>query len=146
MGSDLFIRDSLQTSEKRLVKEQEVPSGHNREDYIVKRLNCPSHDGRQIPITITYHKDTKLDGSAHLLLYGYGSYGSAMTPTFSTSRFSLIDRNVIWATCHIRGGLERGFHWWKEGKLLNKKNTFSDFINCAKFLIEKKYTSKKKNN
>ncbi len=135
---------NLQTSEKKLVKEQEVPSGYNREDYIVKRLNCPSHDGRQIPITITYHKDTKLDGSAHLLLYGYGSYGSAMTPTFSTSRFSLIDRNVIWATCHIRGGLERGFHWWKEGKLLNKKNTFSDFINCAKFLIEKKYTSQKK--
>ena len=67
-----------------------------------------------------------------------------MTPTFSTSRLSLIDRNVIWATCHIRGGFERGFHWWREGKLLKKKNTFSDFINCAKFLIEKKYTSQKK--
>jgi len=135
---------NLKTKDKKLVKEQEVPSGHNRDDYIVERLNCPSHDGRQIPITITYHKNTKLDGSAHLLLYGYGSYGSAMTPTFSTSRLSLIDRNVIWATCHIRGGLERGFHWWREGKLLKKKNTFSDFINCAKFLIEKKYTSQKK--
>tara|TARA_Y100000590_G_scaffold10504_1_gene12930 strand:- start:2910 stop:3611 length:702 start_codon:yes stop_codon:yes gene_type:complete len=77
-------------------------------------------------------------------MYGYGSYGSAMTPTFSTARFSLIQRNVIWATCHIRGGFERGFHWWREGKLLKKKNTFSDFINCAKFLIKKKYTSQKK--
>ena len=135
---------NLKTKDKKLVKEQEVPSGHNRNNYIVERLNCLSHDGRQIPITITYHKNTKLDGSAHLLLYGYGSYGSAMTPTFSTSRLSLIDRNVIWATCHIRGGFERGFHWWREGKLLKKKNTFSDFINCAKFLIEKKYTSQKK--
>ena len=135
---------NLKTKDKKLVKEQEVPSGHNRNDYIVERLNCPSHDGRQIPITITYHKDTKLDGSAHMLMYGYGSYGSAMTPTFSTARFSLIQRNVIWATCHIRGGFERGFHWWREGKLLKKKNTFSDFINCAKFLIKKKYTSQKK--
>jgi len=135
---------NLKTKEKKLVKEQEVPSGHNRDDYIVERLNCSSHDGRSIPITITYHKKTKLDGSAYLLLYGYGSYGTAMTPTFSTSRFSLINRNIIWATCHIRGGLERGMAWWREGKMLNKKNTFSDFIGCGKFLIEKKYTSKKK--
>ena len=135
---------NLKTKDKKLVKEQEVPSGHDRNDYIVERLNCPSHDGRQIPITVTYHKKTKLDGNAHVLLYGYGSYGSSMTPTFSTSRFSLINRNVIWATCHIRGGLERGMSWWREGKMLNKKNTFSDFLSCAKFLIEKKYTSKKK--
>tara|TARA_Y100000590_G_scaffold294747_1_gene332139 strand:- start:2404 stop:4470 length:2067 start_codon:yes stop_codon:yes gene_type:complete len=135
---------NLKTKDKKLVKEQEIPSGHNRDDYIVERLNCSSHDGRQIPITITYHKKTKLDGNSHVLLYGYGSYGSSMTPTFSTSRFSLIDRNVIWATCHIRGGLERGMSWWREGKMLNKKNTFSDFISCAKFLIEKKYTGKKK--
>ncbi len=135
---------NLKTKEKKLVKEQEVPSGHNRDDYIVERLKCPSHDGKNIPITITYHKKTKLDGSAHVLLYGYGSYGSSMAPTFSTSRLSLIDRNIIWATCHIRGGLERGMAWWREGKMLNKKNTFSDFINCGKFLIEKKYTSKNK--
>ncbi len=135
---------NLRTKEKKLVKEQEVPSGHNREDYIVERINCPSYDGREIPITITYHRNTKLDGSANLLLYGYGSYGSSMSPNFSTSKFSLIDRNIIWATCHIRGGLERGMAWWREGKMMNKKNTFSDFISCAKFLIQKKYTSKKK--
>ena len=135
---------NLKTKEKKLVKEQEVPSGHNRDDYIVERLNCPSHDGHSIPITITYHKKTKLDGNAHVLLYGYGSYGTSMTPSFSTSKFSLIDRDIIWATCHIRGGLERGMSWWRGGKMLNKKNTFSDFISCGQFLIKKKYTSKKK--
>tara|TARA_Y100001970_G_scaffold166037_1_gene203036 strand:+ start:10 stop:2079 length:2070 start_codon:yes stop_codon:yes gene_type:complete len=135
---------NIKTKEKKLVKEQEVPSGHNVENYIVERLNCTSHDDREIPITITYHKNTKLDGSAHLLLYGYGSYGTSMSPNFSTSKFSLIDRNIIWATCHIRGGLERGMAWWREGKMLNKKNTFSDFISCAKFLIKRKYTSEKK--
>ena len=135
---------NLKTKSKKLVKEQEIPSGHNRDDYVVERLNCASHDDRQIPITLTYHKKTKLDGSANILLYGYGSYGSSMMPTFSSSRLSLINRDIIWATCHIRGGLERGMRWWKEGKMLNKKNTFKDFISCAKFLIEKKYTSKKK--
>ena len=135
---------NLKTKSKKLVKEQEIPSGHNRDDYVVERLNCASHDDRQIPITLTYHKKTKLDGSANILLYGYGSYGSSMMPTFSSSRLSLINRDIIWATCHIRGGLERGMSWWKEGKMLNKKNTFKDFISCAKFLIEKKYTSKKK--
>ncbi|MDA9180832.1 prolyl oligopeptidase family serine peptidase, partial [Pelagibacteraceae bacterium] len=135
---------NIKTNEKKLLKEQIIPSGHNRDDYIVERLNCESHDGRQIPMTITYHKKTKLDGSAHVLLYGYGSYGMSMGPSFSSTRLSLINRNIIWVTCHIRGGMERGMRWWKEGKMLNKKNTFSDFISCAKFLIEKKYTSKKK--
>ena len=135
---------NIKTKEKKLLKEQIIPSGHNRDDYIVERLNCESHDDRQIPMTITYHKKTKLDGSAHVLLYGYGSYGMSMSPSFSSTRLSLINRNIIWVTCHIRGGMERGMRWWKEGKMLNKKNTFSDFISCAKFLIEKKYTSKKK--
>ena len=135
---------NIKTKEKKLIKEQIVPSGHNRDDYIVERLNCESHDGKQIPMTITYHKKTKLDGSAHVLLYGYGSYGMSMGPSFSSTRLSLIDRNIIWVTCHIRGGMERGMGWWKEGKMLNKKNTFADFITCAKFLIDKKYTSKKR--
>ena len=135
---------NIKTKEKKLLKEQIIPSGHNRDDYIVERLDCESNDGRQIPMTITYHKKTKLDGSAHVLLYGYGSYGMSMSPSFSSTRLSLINRNIIWVTCHIRGGMERGMRWWKEGKMLNKKNTFSDFISCAKFLIEKKYTSKKK--
>jgi len=134
----------LSTKEKKLVKEQEIPSGHNSDDYIVERVDCKSHDGRMVPLTITRHKDTKLDGSAKLLLYGYGSYGSSINPSFSTTRLSLINRDIIWVTAHIRGGMERGMKWWKEGKLLNKKNTFEDYIASAKYLIENKYTSKNK--
>ncbi len=135
---------NLKTKEKKLVKEQEIPSGHNPDDYIVERLECPSHDGRLVPLTITRHKKTKIDGSSNLLLYGYGSYGSSMTPDFSSTRLSLIDRDIIWVTAHIRGGMEKGMKWWKEGKLLNKKNTFEDYIHVAKFLIEKGYSSKGK--
>ena len=135
---------NLKSKEKKLVKEQEIPSGHNSNDYVVERIECPSHDGRMVPITITRHKDTILDGSSNLLLYGYGSYGNSMSPGFSSTRLSLIDRNIIWVTAHIRGGMERGMKWWKEGKLLNKKNTFEDYIAVAKFLVEKKYTSKGK--
>jgi oligopeptidase B len=135
---------NVATKEKKLVKELEIPSGYNRNEYIVKRLNCKAHDGRKIPITITYHKDTKLDGSANLLLYGYGSYGHTISPSFSTTRLSLINRNIIWATAHIRGGMERGMKFWEEGKMLNKKNTFRDYISCAKFLIDQKYTGRGK--
>ncbi|WP_440937878.1 S9 family peptidase [Candidatus Pelagibacter sp.] len=135
---------NLQTKEKALVKEQEIPSGHNPDDYMVERIEYKSHDGRLVPLTITRHKNTKLDGSANLLLYGYGSYGSSMNPIFSSTRLSLINRNIIWATAHIRGGMEKGMKWWKEGKLLNKKNTFEDYIYAAKHLIDNKYTSKKK--
>ena len=135
---------NLKSKEKKLVKEQEIPSGHNSNDYVVERIECPSHDGRMVPITITRHKDTILDGSSNLLLYGYGSYGNSMSPGFSSTRLSLINRNIIWVTAHIRGGMERGMKWWKEGKLLNKKNTFEDYIAVGKFLVEKKYTSKGK--
>ncbi len=135
---------NLRTEEKKLIKEQEIPSGHNPDDYIVERLECASHDGRLVPITITRHKKTKIDGSANLLLYGYGSYGNSMSPGFSSTRLSLIDRDIIWVTAHIRGGMERGMKWWKEGKLLNKKNTFADYLAVAKYLIDKKYTSKNK--
>ena len=135
---------NLKTKERKLLKEQEIPSGHNSDDYIVERLECSSHDNRLIPLTITRHKNTPVDGSANLLLYGYGSYGSSMTPNFSSTRLSLIGRDIMWVTAHIRGGMEKGMKWWKEGKLLNKKNTFEDYIAVAKFLIEKKYTSKGK--
>ena len=135
---------NLKTKERKLLKVQEIPSGHNSDDYIVERLECSSHDNRLIPLTITRHKNTPVDGSANLLLYGYGSYGSSMTPNFSSTRLSLINRDIIWVTAHIRGGMEKGMKWWKEGKLLNKKNTFEDYIAVAKFLIEKKYTSKGK--
>jgi len=135
---------NLKTKEKKLVKEQEIPSGHNPDEYIVERLECSSHDGRMVPLTITRHKNTKVDGSANLLLYGYGSYGNSMAPGFSSTKLSLIDRNIIWVTAHIRGGMEKGMKWWKEGKLLNKKNTFEDYIAVGKYLIDKKYTSKGK--
>ena len=135
---------NLRTKEKKLVKEQIIPSGHNSQDYIVERLECVSHDGRKVPLTITRHKKTKINGNANLLLYGYGSYGNSMSPSFSSTRLSLINRDIIWVTAHIRGGLERGMKWWKEGKLLNKKNTFKDYLAVARFLIEKKYTSKGK--
>jgi oligopeptidase B len=135
---------NLATKSKELVKEQEIPSGHNKDDYIVERVEFKSHDGRMVPLTITRHKKTKIDGSANVLLYGYGSYGNSMSPSFSSTRLSLINRDIIWATAHIRGGMEKGMKWWKEGKLTNKKNTFEDYIYAAKYLIEKKYTTKGK--
>ena len=135
---------NLSNKSKKLVKEQEIPSGHSPDNYIVERVEFKSHDGRLVPLTITRHKKTKLDGSANLLLYGYGSYGSSMSPSFSSTRLSLIDRDIIWATAHIRGGMEKGMKWWKEGKLTNKKNTFEDYIHAAQYLIENKFTSKGK--
>ena len=135
---------NLSSKSKKLVKEQEIPSGHNPNNYIVERIEYKSHDGRLVPLTITRNKKTKVDGSANLLLYGYGSYGSSMSPNFSSTRLSLIDRDIIWATAHIRGGMEKGMKWWKEGKLTNKKNTFEDYIHAAKYLIDNKYSSKRK--
>ena len=135
---------NLSTKSKKLVKEQEIPSGHNPSDYIVERIEFKSHDERMVPLTITRHKKTKIDGSANLLLYGYGSYGSSMSPSFSSTKLSLLNRDIIWATAHIRGGMEKGMKWWKEGKLTNKKNTFEDYIYAAKYLINKKYSSKGK--
>ena len=141
--SRVYLYDLLDKS-KKLVKEQEIPYGHNSDNYIVERIEFKSHDGRLVPLTITRHKNTKIDGSANLLLYGYGSYGSSMSPGFSSTRLSLIDRDIIWATAHIRGGMEKGMKWWKEGKLTNKKNTFEDYIYAAKYLIDNKYSSKQK--
>ncbi len=135
---------NLSNKSKKLVKEQEIPSGHSPDNYIVERMEFKSHDGRLVPLTITRHKKTKIDGSANLLLYGYGSYGSSMSPSFSSTRLSLIDRDIIWATAHIRGGMEKGMKWWKEGKLTNKKNTFEDYIHAAQYLIENNFTSKGK--
>ena len=135
---------NLSTKSKKLVKEQEIPSGHNSDDYIVERIEYKSHDGRLVPLTITRHKKTKIDGTSNLLLYGYGSYGSSMSPSFSSTKLSLIDRDIIWATAHIRGGMEKGMKWWKEGKLTNKKNTFKDYNFAAKYLINHKYSSKGK--
>ena len=139
-----FICIIYKTNQKNLLKNKKYLQGTILDDYIVERIEYKSHDGRLVPLTITRHKKTKIDGSANLLLYGYGSYGSSMSPSFSSTRLSLINRDIIWATAHIRGGMEKGMKWWKEGKLTNKKNTFEDYIYAAKYLIDKKYSSKGK--
>ena len=123
---------NLKLKKKKLVKEQIIPSGHSPENYITERLECKSHDGRMIPLTITRHKKTKLDGTANVLLYGYSSYGTTSSNEFSSSRISLIDRDIIWCTCEARGSRIRGEKWHEEGKMLNKKNTFKDYISSAK--------------
>jgi len=134
---------NLRTKEKKFVKEQEVlDKNYSPKNYITERLECKSHDGRLIPLTITRHKDTKIDGTANVLLYAYGSYGNSLSFGFSSSRLSLLNRNIIWVDASVRGGRERGEAWHEEGKMIQKQNTFLDFISSAKFLIEKKYTYK----
>ena len=129
---------------QELKKTQEVPSGHNKDDYICKKIFAVAHDGEKIPITLLYKKGIKLDSNNYLLLYGYGSYGISIPSSFSTNRLSLVDRGIIYAIAHIRGGKEKGYEWYENGKLLSKKNTFLDFISCAEKLCEEKYTSYKK--
>jgi len=134
---------NLRTKEKKFIKENEVlDKNYSPKNYITERLECKSHDGRLIPLTITRHKDTKIDGTANVLLYGYGSYGSSLGFGFSNTRLTLLNRNIIWCDASVRGGRERGEIWHEEGKMMNKKNTFEDYISAAKFLIEKKYTYK----
>ena len=132
------------SKKQELKKTQEVPSGHNKDDYICKKIFATSHDNEKIPITILYKKGVKLDSNNYLLLYGYGSYGISIPSNFSTNRLSLVDRGIVYAIAHIRGGKEKGYEWYENGKLLNKKNTFLDFISCAEKLCEDKYTSPKK--
>ena len=129
---------------KILRKTQEIPSGYEKNNYICKRLLVNAHDKEQIPLTIFYHKNTSLNGEAPLLLYGYGSYGITIPDNFSSNRFSLIDRGFIYAIAHIRGGREKGQEWYENGKLMNKKNTFLDFISCAEYLCDNQYTSRGK--
>ncbi len=134
---------NLRTKEKKFVKEQEVlDKNYSPKNYITERLECKSHDGRLIPLTITRHKETKVDGTADILLYSYGSYGNSLSFDFSNTRLTLLNRHIIWCDASVRGGRERGEIWHEEGKMLNKKNTFEDYISAAKFLIEKKYTYK----
>jgi oligopeptidase B len=132
------------SKKQELKKTQEVPSGHNKHDYICKKIFATAHDNEKIPITIFYKKGVKLDSNNYLLLYGYGSYGISMPSNFSANRLSLVDRGIVYAIAHIRGGKEKGYEWYENGKLLNKKNTFLDFISCAEKLCEDKYTSPKK--
>lgn len=131
----------MHTQKRELRKQQEVPSGHSPQDYVTKRIFAEAPDQTRIPISILYHRDTPIDGSAPLLLYGYGSYGSSMPASFSTSRLSLVNRGFVYAIAHIRGGMELGYSWYKNGKREHKKNTFHDFIASAKYLVKSNYTS-----
>jgi len=131
----------MATRERTLRKEQEIPSGHDPSKYVCRRVLAPSHDGVKVPVTILHAKDIPIDGTARLLLYGYGSYGYAMPARFSPHVFSLVDRGMVYAIAHIRGGTEGGYQWYLDGKLKKKKNTFLDFIGAAEHLIAQKYTS-----
>lgn len=127
---------------KKLMKEQEVLGGFNKADYVTERVYATAKDGAKVPISIVYKKGAKKDGSAPLLLYAYGSYGASMDASFSSNRLSLLNRGFVYAIAHVRGGQEMGRQWYEDGKLMKKKNTFTDFIDCGEFLIKEKYTSK----
>jgi oligopeptidase B len=131
----------MNTGKSTLLKQQEVPGGFDRTNYKAERVFATASDGTKIPISMVYRKGVKLDGSAPMLLYGYGSYGVSIPPTFSSNRLSLLDRGVIFAIGHIRGGGELGEEWRQAGRMMNKMNTFTDFIVCAEALIKMKYTS-----
>lgn len=133
---------NMTTREKKLMKQQEVLGGYDPKDYITERLYATAKDGTKIPISIVYKKGFQKNGEAPLLLYAYGSYGSSMDATFNSNRLSLLNRGFAFAIAHIRGGQEMGRQWYEDGKLLKKKNTFTDFIDCGEFLIKEKYTSK----
>ena len=130
------------TKEKKLVKEIEIPSGHNPDNYVVERIKAKSHDGRMIPISLVRLKSSKQDSKSKILLYSYGAYNHSVPPSFSASRFCLIDRGITFAIAHIRGGGDLGDIWHEEGKKKLKKNTFLDYIACANHLIDQQYTHK----
>jgi oligopeptidase B len=133
---------NMKTKSKELKKEQQVQGGNfDKNNYIEERIWAPAKGGTKIPISMVYRKDIKKDGNNPLLLYAYGSYGHSMDATFSTTRLTLLDRGFIFAVAHIRGGEDLGRQWYEDGKLLKKKNTFTDFIDCSKFVIKEKYTS-----
>ncbi len=141
--SSVFEWD-MERRTKTLLKQQEIVGAYNPNDYVTERLMAPSHDGVLVPISIVYKKGLAKNGQNPLVLYGYGSYGSSMDAYFSLARLSLLDRGFIWAIAHIRGGEEMGRQWYEDGKMLNKKNTFLDFIACAEHLINNGYTSPQK--
>ncbi|HOE04106.1 MAG TPA: S9 family peptidase [Bacteroidales bacterium] len=131
----------MNTGQQTLLKEQEVPGNFDKNNYITRRIYATASDGKKIPMSLVFRKGLTLNGSNPTLLYGYGSYGYTIDPVFSQSRLSLLDRGFVFAIAHIRGGQIYGREWYEDGKLLNKKNTFTDFIACAEYLIETGYTS-----
>ncbi len=130
----------MATGEKRLLKRQEVGGGFKPENYRAERLLVAASDGAKIPLSVVYRQGFRKDGEGPLLLYGYGSYGASETDDFSPARLSLLDRGFAFAIAHIRGGSEMGRAWYEDGRLLKKKNTFTDFIASAEFLVAEKYT------
>lgn len=133
---------NMNSKDKKLMKQQTIVGGYSSADYITERLFATAKDGTKIPISIVYKKGFQKNGKAPLLLYGYGSYGVSMDARFSSSRLSLLNRGFTFAIAHIRGGQEMGRQWYEDGKLMKKKNTFADFVDCAQFLIQEKFTSK----
>jgi oligopeptidase B len=134
----------LRTEERRLLKRQDVPSGHNPADYVTRRLFARAPDGEDVPISILHRRDMPIDGSAPCLLYGYGAYGTPMAAAFRTNPLSLVDRGFVYAIAHVRGGTEKGWRWYLSGKRENKPNTFSDFIASAEAMIEAGYSSRRR--
>ncbi|WP_173931107.1 S9 family peptidase [Chelativorans sp. Marseille-P2723] len=132
---------NMRTRERVLLKTQEVPSGHNPEDYVTRRLMAPAPDGELVPISLVHRRGMKLDGSAPCLLYGYGAYGITIPASFRTNPLSLVDRGFVYAIAHIRGGKDKGQLWYEDGKREKKVNTFMDFIACARHLVAEGYTS-----
>jgi oligopeptidase B len=132
----------LSTKIKTLKKQQEVVGGYKPSDYTSERIYAIANDGTKIPISLVYKKGLKKDGTAPLLLYAYGSYGYSIDADFSSTTLSLLNRGFVYAIAHIRGGEDLGRQWYEDGKLLKKKNSFTDFINCGEFLIKNQYTSK----
>ncbi len=132
---------NMDTRESKLMKQQEVVGGYNKEEYVSERVYATARDGAKIPISIVYKKGFVKDGSHPLYQYSYGSYGYSTDPTFSVARLSLLNRGFAFAICHIRGGQEMGRAWYENGKLFKKKNTFTDFVDCSDFLVKEKYTS-----
>jgi oligopeptidase B len=139
--SSVFDLD-MNTHKATLLKETEVPGGFDKKNYKSERLFATAKDGTKIPLSVVYRKETKLDGSSPLLLYGYGSYGYSIAPTFSSNRLSLLDRGVVYVIAHIRGGGELGEEWREAGRMMKKINTFTDFIDSAEYLVKGKYTSR----
>jgi oligopeptidase B len=132
---------NMRTKEKKLLKQQEVVGGYDQNNYQTERLWATAQDGTRIPLSLVYKKGIKKDGNNPTLLYGYGSYGYSTDPYFSAPRLSLLDRGFVFAIAHVRGGQEMGRQWYEDGKMFKKKNTFTDFVDCAEFLIDEGYTS-----
>ncbi|HAQ34038.1 MAG TPA: S9 family peptidase, partial [Alphaproteobacteria bacterium] len=132
----------MSTRERTLRKRQDIPSGHDPSAYVVRRIMATGHDGVQIPVTVLYREGTPLDGSAPLMLYGYGSYGITIPAAFRVTPLSLVDRGMIYAVAHIRGGMANGYQWYLDGKLEGKINTFRDFLSAGNALVEDGFTTR----